>query len=66
MVGAEGGPANETFEHDGAKGPPVAAVSVTLAAEDFGSNVVWGSHGGVGESTTRLTPVVDLAAVADG
>ena len=66
MVGAEGRPADKTFEHDGAKGPPVAAVRVTLTAEDFRSNVVWGSDGGVGESTTGLTPVVHLAAIADG
>ncbi len=66
VFGAEGGPADEAFEHDCAYGPPVAAEGVACAGEDLGGDVVGGSHGGVGEDTAGFAPSVDLGAVADG
>jgi hypothetical protein len=65
LLSAERRPANETLEHDGADRPPITAVVVTLAAEDFWRNVVGCTDGGVGELSTRLTPCVDLGTVAD-
>ena len=65
LLGAEGGPADQAFEHDGAEGPPVTAEVVALAAEDFGSDVVGGADGGVGELAAGLAPGVDLVAVGD-
>lgn len=63
LLGAERRPANKTLEHDGAHTPPIAAVVVALAAEDFGSNVVRGTDGRVSELAARLAPGVDLVAV---
>lgn len=40
LVGTERGPANQALEHDGANGPPIAAVVVTPATEDLRGDVV--------------------------
>jgi hypothetical protein len=66
LFGAEWGPADKTLEHDGSDRPPIAAIVVTLAAEDFRSNVVGGTNCRVGQLTSRLPPCVDLGTVADG
>lgn len=66
VLGAEGGPADQAFEHDGADAPPVAAEGVALPAEDLGGDVVRGADGGVGHHAAGLAPHVDLGAVADG
>ena len=58
-------PTDEAFEHDSPNGPPVAAESIALAVENFGSDVIWGPDRGVGHNTTRFAPGVDLATVAD-
>lgn len=65
VFGAERGPADETLEHDGADGPPVAAEGVAFTGEDFGSDVVRCSDCRVGHDATGFAPGVDLAAVAD-
>ena len=66
VFGAEGWPADQAFEHDGADAPPVAAECVALPAEDLGGDVVWGADGGVGHHAAGLAPHVYLGAVADG
>lgn len=62
----ERGPADQTFEHDGAHTPPVAAEGVALPAEDFGGDVVRGADGGISHHAAGFAPHVDLRAVADG
>lgn len=52
VFGAEGRPADETFEHDGSDGPPVTAERIAFAGEDLGCDVVGGSDGGVGHDAT--------------
>lgn len=66
VFGAEGWPANQTFEHDGTYGPPVAAKRVPLASEDFRSDVIGRSDSRVGEDAARFTPRIDLTSIADG
>ena len=65
VLGAEGRPANETLEHNGSNGPPVAAERIAFAGEDLRSNVVGCADCGIGHDTSRFAPGVDLAAVAD-
>ena len=65
VFGAEGGPADEAFEHDCSHGPPITAEGVATAGEDLGCDVIWGSHRGVGEDAAGFAPSVDLGAVAD-
>jgi hypothetical protein len=66
FIGTERRPANEAFKHDGTNGPPIAAIVVALAAEDFRGNVIRSTDRGVCELTTRFTPGIDLLAVANG
>lgn len=65
VFGAKGRPTDETFEHDCADGPPVAAERVAFSSEDFWSNVIRGSDSRVSHNATRFAPGVDLTAVAD-
>lgn len=65
LVGTERGPANQALEHDGANGPPIAAVVVTPATEDLRGDVVGRSDRRIGKLTTGLSPFVDLSAVAN-
>lgn len=65
IIRAEWWPPNDRLVHDGPQGPPVTAEAVTLPTEDFRGNVVWGAHSRVGHCPPGLTPVVDLASVAD-
>lgn len=66
VLGTEGGPADQAFEHDSSDGPPIAGKGVAFATEDFGSNIVRRSNGRVGKgATVRFTPGVDLASIAD-
>lgn len=65
LLSAERRPADEALEHDGTDGPPIAAVVVTLSAEDLGSDIVGCTDGGVRQLTTGLAPAVDLCTVAD-
>ena len=58
-------PSDQTFEHDGANTPPIAAVVVALATEDLGSDVIGSTNGRVCELATGLSPGVDLMTVAD-
>ena len=62
---AEWRPSDQTFEHDGANTPPVAAVVVALATENLGSDVIGSTNGRVCELTAGLAPGVDLMTVAD-
>lgn len=66
VFGAEGGPTDQAFEHDGAYRPPIAAVCVAFAREDLGCDVVGCSDRRVCHDATRFAPGVDLVAVADG
>ena len=66
LLCAEWWPADETFEHDGTDRPPIATEVVSLAAEDLWCDVVGCTNSGVGQLATRLSPSVDLCAVADG
>lgn len=61
----EWGPSDQTLEHDGADTPPIAAVVVALATEDFGSDVIGSTNGRVCELAAGLAPGVDLMTVAD-
>ena len=63
VLGAEWWPADKTFEHDGTDRPPIAEISVSLAVENFGSDIVRSSNRGIGHGTAGLTPGVDLATV---
>ena len=65
IVGAEGRPADETLEHDCSQTPPITLEAISLAAEDLRCDVVGRTDGGVGHDSTRLSPCVDLRAVAD-
>ena len=65
LLSAERRPANQTLKHNRAHRPPIAAVVVALAAENFGRNIIRRTDGRVGELATRLTPCVDLGTVAD-
>jgi hypothetical protein len=65
LLCAERRPADQTFEHDCANTPPIAAVVVALSTEDFGSDVIGGTNSRVCKLTARLAPGVDLMAVAD-
>lgn len=58
-------PSNETFEHNSTYTPPVAAVVITLATEDLGSDVIRGADSRVCELATRFAPGVYLVSVAD-
>lgn len=63
LFGAEGRPADQTLEHDGANTPPIACIVVAASAEDFRGDVIGSSDSRVGELTSALTPCVDLVAV---
>jgi len=63
LLGAEWRPADQALEHDGAHTPPIAALVVTLATENFGCNIIWSSDGRVCKLSARLAPCVDLVAV---
>ena len=65
LLCAEWRPSDQTFEHDCANTPPITAVVVALAAEDFRGDVVGGTNGRVCELAAGLAPGVDLMAVAD-
>ena len=65
VIGTERRPTDDRLIHDRPKRPPVAAESITLAAEDFRGNVVRRTDGGICHSATRLAPIVDLSTVAD-
>lgn len=52
IFGAERGPADQTFEHNGSNGPPVAAESVAFARKNLRGDVIRGSDGGVGHLST--------------
>ena len=66
LFGAERGPADETLEHDGSDRPPIAAIVVTLTAEDLRGNVVGSTNCRVSQLASGLPPCVDLGTVADG
>ena len=64
VFGAEGWPADQTFEHDGPNGPPVAAERVPVAREDLRRDIIRRPNGRVCHDSSRLAPGVDLAAIA--
>ena len=64
FLGAEWGPANEAFEHDGADRPPVAAERVAMTCENFGGDIIWGTNRRIGQHSTGFTPGIDLFGVA--
>ena len=66
VFGAERGPSNQAFEHDGTQAPPVTAEGVALPNEDFRRDVIGCTDRRVSHNTTRFAPHVDLRAVADG
>lgn len=66
VFGAEGRPADQAFEHDGAYRPPIAAERVAFASEDLGCNVVGRPDCGIRHDAARFAPGVDLVAIADG
>lgn len=49
-LGAEWRVTDEAFEHDRAKRPPVALVTIPLLQEDFWCDVIWRSDGRIGLS----------------
>lgn len=66
VFGAEGWPANQTFEHDGANRPPVTPEGIPSARENLRSNVIRSTDRGVSEDTARFAPGIDLGTVANG
>lgn len=58
VLGTERGPTYQALKHDSSNGPPVAAEGIALAIEDFRSDIVGGTNGGVSEATPRLAPCV--------
>jgi len=52
VLGAERGPANETFKHDSSNRPPVAGERVALTAEDFRGDIVGSADSRVSQDTT--------------
>lgn len=65
ILGAERRPADQALEHDGTQRPPIAIKRVTMASEDFRSNIIWCTDGRVGHQTSGASPVIDLCTVAD-
>ena len=66
ILGTEGRPADETFEHDCANGPPIAAECIPFSGEDFRGDVIRCSDCRVRHDATGFAPCVDLTTVADG
>lgn len=65
VLGAEGGPSDKTLKHDSSKRPPIAIVCVTVAGEDFRSDIVRGTDSRVCHQPAGASPVIDLRSVAD-
>ena len=65
IFGAEGGPADQTFEHDGTDRPPVTSEGVASTRKNLRGNVVRSAYGRVRKDTTGFAPGIDLSAVAD-
>lgn len=63
LLGAEWRPADQALEHDCANTPPIAALVVALATEDFRRNVIRCADSRVSKLPARLAPCVDLVAV---
>lgn len=66
VFGAERGPTDQAFEHNGPHGPPVAAEGIASAAKDLRCDVIWSAHRGICHNAARLAPGVDLNPIADG
>jgi hypothetical protein len=64
ILGAEWWPADETLEHDGSEGPPIAVKRIAVLSEDLGCNVIRRADSRVRHQPTRSPPVVDNATVA--
>jgi hypothetical protein len=65
ILSTERRPADLTFKHDGTQAPPIAVLSLTMTAEDFGGNVVRSANSRVGHKSTRLSPVIDNTSVTN-
>jgi hypothetical protein len=65
LLSTEWWPADQTFEHDCTKRPPITAEIIALTAEDLRSDVVRSTNSRVGELSSRLTPCVYLLTIAD-
>ena len=65
LLGAERRPSDQALEHNGPHAPPITPKIVAFAGKDFGSNIVWSAHGGIGKLSSRFAPSVDLITVAD-
>lgn len=65
IFGTERRPADLTFKHDRTQTPPVTVCRVTSTGENFRRNVVRSTNCGIGHNTTRFSPIVDNASIAD-
>lgn len=65
LFGAERWPSDLAFKHNGSQTPPVTVVRVTMPTENFRSNIIGCTDGGVCHNTSRSTPVVNDSSVAD-
>ena len=65
LLSTERWPSYQTLEHNGPHTPPIAPKVIPLPAKDLRRNIIWRSHGGVGELPTGFAPGVDLVAVGD-
>lgn len=63
VFGTEWRPPDQTFEHDGTDGPPIAAEAVAMSCEDLRSNVIRRSDGRVSQGAAGLAPSVDRLVI---
>jgi hypothetical protein len=64
ILSTERGPSNLALEHNRTQAPPIAILTVTVAAEDFWSNVIRSTDSRIRHNPTRLSPIIDHASVA--
>ena len=64
ILSTERGPSNLALEHDRTQAPPITILTVTMTTEDFRSNVVRSTNGGISHDSTRLSPIIDDASIA--
>lgn len=65
LFSTEWWPTNKALEHDSTNTPPIAALVIAFAAEDFRRDVIRSTNCREGQLTARLTPSVDFLSVRD-
>lgn len=65
IFGTERRPSDLTFEHDRTETPPIAIIGITMSTENFWSNIIGCTNSRVSHDSSRLSPVIDNASVAN-